>query len=145
MHVVLYYSDHLSECNFNILMTVLGSYQAVIKLAVILCDNSAFHYNAEFLHTKSGQDASYYPWAKFIHYACTLFLKLLIRLFIIVIFCALTFSVVLIIRIPPLYSSISWIINTILGPLILSLSSKLSSGIVRSVHSVIMKQCIELC
>lgn len=46
MHIVLYYRDHLSECNFNILMTVLGSYQAVIKLAVILRDNSAFHYDA---------------------------------------------------------------------------------------------------
>lgn len=39
----------------------------------------------QFLHTKSGQDASCYPWAKFIHYVCTLFLKLLITLFIIVI------------------------------------------------------------
>lgn len=107
MHIVLYYRDHLSECNFNILMTVLGSYQAVIKLAVILCDNSAFHYNAEFLHTKSGQDASYYPWAKFIHYACTLFLKLLIILFIIVIFHALTFAAVLVLRIRLLVLSIS--------------------------------------
>lgn len=95
MHIVSYYRDHLSECNFNILMTVLGSYQAVIKLAVILRDNSAFHYNAEFLHTKSGQDASYYPWAKFIHYACMLFLKLLIIFLIMVIFHALTFAAML--------------------------------------------------
>lgn len=58
MHIVLYYRHHLSECNFNILVTVLGSYQAGMKLVVVLCDNSAFHYNAVFLHTKSGQDAS---------------------------------------------------------------------------------------
>lgn len=131
MHVVLYYRDHLSECNFNILMTVLGSYRAVIKLAVTLCDNSAFHYNAEFLHTKSGQDArSYYPWAKFIHYACTLFLKLLIILFAIVIFRALTFAATFLLRIPLLVFGISWIINAILEPLIVSLSWKLSSVIV---------------
>lgn len=122
MHIVLCYRDHISECNFNILMTVLGSYQAVIKLAVILCDNSAFHYNAKFLHTKSGQDASYYPWAKFIHYACTLFLKLLIILFIIVIFHALTFAAILVLRIRLLVLSISGIINTVSEPLIVSLS-----------------------
>lgn len=43
------------------------------KLAVITCDHFAFHYNAEFLHAKSGQDISINPGAKFIHYVCTLF------------------------------------------------------------------------
>lgn len=76
------------------------------KLAVIMCDHFAFHYNAEFLHAKSGQDVSLNPGAKFIHYACTLFPQILIILFIIIILHILALAAILVLKIPLLILNI---------------------------------------
>lgn len=69
-------------------------------------DHFAFHYNAEFLHAKSGQEMSLNPGAKFIHYACALFPQILIILFIIIILHTLALAAVLVLKIPLLILNI---------------------------------------
>lgn len=96
---------------WNICISCLGdSFRILLssdkKLTVIMCDHFAFHYNAEFLHAKSGQDISLNPGAKFIHYACTLFPQILIILFIIIILHILALAAILVLKIPLLILNI---------------------------------------
>lgn len=106
-----YISPYTCLCGIYMYISCLGdSFRILLssdkKLTVIMCDHFAFHYNAEFLNAKSGQDISLNPGAKFIHYACTLFPQILIILFIIIILHILALAAILVLKIPLLILNI---------------------------------------